>query len=134
MDRLERKKLVEIIQQEEGNYWWNESAFVEKILPFLPKCLKIISLPPKKELNYNCFVYILGLGNNPQFLGGNKPIQEEFIKYLITNGFLKETSNLEKGNLIFYFDGDGTITHGAILLDNKEVISKWMWGPVIKIK
>ncbi len=74
------------------------------------------------------------MGNDPEFLGGKNPIQEEFIKHLILLNFLEKRTDSEKGDLIFYINKDDSITHGGILGDNQYVISKWMWGPIIKNK
>ena len=134
MNKLEREELTKIIEQEGGNYWWKKETFIEKIQPYLPKSLEIISLPPEYEDNYNCFVYALGLEHDTEFFGGRNPIQEEFIKYLVECNFLTKANKAEKGNLIFYINKDDIITHGGILLDDQHVISKWMWGPTIKNK
>ena len=134
MNKLEREELTKTIEQEDGNFLWKKDTFIEKIQPYLPKSLEIVSLPPEYENNYNCFVYAFGLENDPEFLGGKNPIQKEFIRYLMLWNFLEKDSSLQKGNVIFYIDKDDTITHSGILVDDQHVISKWMWGPIIKNK
>lgn len=128
---IDRKQLTDIIEAEHGNNWWKPELFKLKVRPLLPSDLNIVSEPPTPEQNYNCFVYAFGLQNDPEFLGGKNPVQQEFIQWLILNKVLTPTDTRDAGNLIFYENERGEITHGGILQDAETVISKWMWGPSI---
>ncbi len=128
---INRTKLTEIIESEHGNNWWKPELFELNVRSLLPEELRIVACPPVYEQNYNCFVYAFGLQNDPEFLGGNNPVQQEFVKWLILNKVLIHTDKMVPGNLIFYQNNNSEITHGGIMQDTQTVISKWMWGPII---
>jgi hypothetical protein len=129
---INRKILTEIIEKEGGINWWKPELFNKNILPLLPKELEIVALPPEEEANYNCFVFALGLENEPYFLGGNNPVQKEFIRYLLSEGVLAEATNeLFTDNLVSYENKEGVITHAGIVQEGETILSKWMWGPTI---
>ncbi len=137
MNKNQKIKLAKIIEKEGGINWWQPKLFEEKIKKLLPKELQILENPPKYKGNYNCFVYGLGLQNDKYFLGGKNPVQQEFIKYLLDKNILIKKNNNEekaKGDLIFYVNKKWGITHVSILDNESVVISKWMWGPIIKHK
>ncbi len=129
---MSREKLTQIIEADEGRNWWMPESFERLIRSQLPSELEIVSAPPFEQENYNCFVYVLGLNNDPDFLGGNNPIQKEFIRYLLKHGLLQPTDIPTSGSLVFYEDKDFVITHGGIVIDRENIISKWMWGPTIR--
>jgi len=128
---MDRKQLTEIIEAEQGNNWWKPDLFELKVKSSLPDELKIISGPPAPEENYNCFVYAFGMQNDQEFLGGKNPVQQEFIRWLISNKILVPTENGHTGDLVFYENEKDEITHSGIMRDGDSVISKWMWGPTI---
>jgi hypothetical protein len=131
---MSREKLTEIIEANDGCAWWVPEAFEKKIRPQLPPELKILEAPPIAEENYNCFVFALGLENDPDFLGGKNPVQQEFIRHLLEQKILVKISDPIPSTLVFYEDSDKAITHGGILSGNEEIMSKWMWGPTISHK
>lgn len=126
-----KRELTNIIEKEEGINWWNRELFLKNIKNDLPPELEIISLPPDYENNYNCFVYAFGLENDKDFLGDNNPIQQDFVKYLLKMNSIVET-NEKVGNIILYVSSNSDITHAGIMVSEDTVISKWMWGPIIK--
>jgi hypothetical protein len=128
---ISKRKLTNIIEKENGVNWWNRELFLKNIKNDLPSELEIISLPPEYENNYNCFVYALGLENDKDFLGNNNPIQQDFIKYLLKMNLVTETDK-KTGNIILYLNSDSDITHAGIMENEDVVISKWMWGPIIR--
>ncbi len=129
-----REKLTEMIEGHATD-WWKPKEFEENIRPILPKSLEIISPPPQYEQNYNCFVFAFGLEKDSDFLGGNNPVQQEFIKFLITKKGIVSTDKPIAGDLAFYRNSKtGEISHGGIMKDKDVVISKWMWGPTIAHK
>ncbi len=128
MDKGEREKLTEIIEADSGSKWWVPEEFEKHIRSQLPTELHIISAPPSGVGNYNCFVYALGLENDSEFLGGQNPIQKEFIRYLLSRKILTLTEKPSAGDLIFYEGNDGATTHGGIVQNDKSILSKWMWG------
>lgn len=128
---INRQEITNIIEKEGGNNWWKPDLFEKNVREFLPKELEIVSPPSEHKNNYNCFVFVFGLQNDKEFLGGNNPIQQGFIKHIINIGVLTEDTEPKEGNLIFYRNNVGEITHGGILESKDLVISKWMWGPII---
>ncbi len=132
MNKIERQKLTEIIKIEGGNKWWVPEEFEKHIRSQLPTELEIITPPPTSSENYNCFVYAFGLENNREFLGGQNPIQKEFVRYLLSKDILKLKEMPAAGDLVFYEDDSQVITHGGIMQQPTKVISKWMWGCTIK--
>jgi len=128
MDKAVREKLTKIIETEGDTNWWNPEEFKEYVRSQLPLELKIISVPPSPAGNFNCFVYALKLENDSEFLGGNNPIQKEFIQYLLDRGVLKKVENPSTGDLVFYEDDKSTITHGGTVQSDGSILSKWMWG------
>ena len=131
---MDRTSLTKIIESENGINWWKPDLFEKNIKPFLPNELKIVSSPPRYENNFNCFVFIFGLQDNSDFLGGKNPIQQEFIKYLIKNDILIPLESPQINGLILYENEKGEITHGGIMAGKDQVLSKWMWGPIIEHK
>jgi hypothetical protein len=132
MDRKQREELTALIEEEGGSKWWVPDKFLAHIKSRLPVELEIVAQPPPYSGNYNCFVFAFGLEKDPEFLGGQNPIQQEFIKYLLESGVLKIKTLPEPGGLIFYRDSDSHITHGGIVESDSLVISKWMWGAIIR--
>lgn len=132
MDVQRRQQLTELIEEEGGKNWWVPDDFVVNILPRLPAELLVLDPPPNYEANYNCFVYAFGLQSDTDFHGGNNPVQQEFVKYLLNKGVLKITEAVKSGDLVFYRDDSGNITHGGVLKIKDIVVSKWMWGPTIE--
>ncbi|MEK6809241.1 MAG: hypothetical protein AABY40_01070 [Nanoarchaeota archaeon] len=132
MEKVAREKLTEIIEAEGGNKWWVPDEFEKHVRAQLPAELKIITPPPISSGNYNCFVFAFGLKNDKEFLGGQNPIQKEFVRYLIHKNLLKVKDHSAKGDLVFYEDKFRVITHGGIMRSASRVISKWMWGCTIE--
>ncbi len=128
---IDRQRLTEIIESEKGINWWKPDLFEQKVRALLPSELEIISPPPEYEENYNCFVFAFGLQDNPEFLGGNNPVQPEFVENLISNSFLTPKKEISAGDYILYKNKQGNITHAGIAKDENTAISKWMWGPII---
>ncbi len=132
MNPTERQELTELIEKDNGENWWVPEAFTNKIFKILHPSLKVIKLPPEYVENYNCFVYTFNLDSDPYFLGGNNPIQQEFVKHLLKENILHSTKSPGIGDLVFYRDDMDNITHGGILKSKDIVVSKWMWGPIIE--
>lgn len=128
MNKVERERLTEIIEAENGTNWWQPALFERNIRAQLPSDLEIISVPPNPAGNFNCFVYALGLENDKQFLGGQNPIQKEFIRYLLDKSVLEVTESPTVGDLVFYENEERVITHGGIVQAGGSILSKWMWG------
>lgn len=123
-----REKLLQLIEAEGDKNWWNPEEFKEHVRAQLPIELNIVSVPPSPAANFNCFVYAFGLENDPEFLGGQNPIQKEFIQYLLNRGILKRIQSPFAGSLVFYQDDKGVIIHGGIIQSDGSILSKWMWG------
>ena len=102
----------------------------------LPKEIEIISTPPIENLNYNCFVYVLGLQNNPLFQGSmgwdfTHSLGDVFDE-LIKNKVLKKTDTPKENNLIVYRADGGGISHVGLVESKWKIVSKWSWGPIIR--
>jgi hypothetical protein len=130
-----RKNLDSIINEDGGRNWWNPGLFAERIAPNFPHELKVLKPPPKKDENYNCFIYILGLSNDKTVIKDSRGfIYDTFFQKLINEGIIKETQNPDEGDYILYRnpkEDPEQITHSG-LIDGDKVISKWAWGPLIQ--
>ena len=132
MRKVEREKQKEIMEGEGGNKWWVPEEFERHTRAQLSAKLKIIAPPPASSGNYNCFVFTFGLENDREFLGGQNPIQQEFVKFLLHKGILKVKDMSTEGDPVFYKDNSGVITHSGIMQPTNKIISKWMWGCTIE--
>jgi len=128
---IDRNALTKLIEREDGINWWKPELFSENILQHLPSEWRVISTPPAYEENYNCFVFVFGLEHDSDFLGGNNPIQKEFIRHLLENGTLKVIDDVSPEKLVFYENDEGVITHGGLVQGNDVILSKFMWGPTV---
>lgn len=134
MEKTEREKLTKIIEQENGSKWWDPREFQRVIRDQLPTQLSIVSVPPNPSGNFNCFVYAFGLEEDPEFLGGQNPIQKEFVRYLLNLHVLEKVEHPSADDLVFYEDKSGAITHGGIVQSDGSILSKWMWGALFSHK
>lgn len=134
MDKISREKLTELIEKEDGNKWWYPEEFEKEIRLQLHTSLKIIAPPPAYAGNYNCFVFAFGFENEKEFLGGNNPVYQEFVKWLLDKNVLEIIEQPSFGDLVFYKDDSDTITHSGIMQSIDDVVSKWMWGATIAHK
>ena len=132
MEKNDRQKLTELIEEEGGKKWWVPAEFEAHIRSQLPTDLQVIAPPPAYSGNYNCFVFAFGLESDSSFLGGQNPIQKEFVRYLLSRNILERVEKPERGSLVFYEDNSGAITHAGIMRSEDDVISKWMWGATIE--
>ena len=132
MEKVEREKLTEIIEAKGGNKWWVPEKFERYTRAQLPAELKIIAPPPASSGNYNCFVFTFRLENDREFLGGQNPIQQEFVKFLLQKDILKVKDKSVAGDPVFYKDNSGVITHSGIMQSVNRLVSKWMWGCTIE--
>lgn len=135
---VNRKELNKIIHTKGGKNWWKPDLFKEYTLKLLPRELEIIENPPEYFKNYNCFIYVFGLSNDQEIIKDTKGfIYDTFVLKLLEEGLLKYVNNPNKGDYILYQDLDNyphNIAHVGIILNQKEVISKWAWGPLVKHK
>ena len=123
---LDRTTLTEIIEKEDGVNWWKPELFAKHIRPQLPVELEVVASPPEEKGNYNCFAFAFGLEKDTYFLGGNNPIQEEFIRYLLEKRVLRQKEQSTPRDLVFYEDNENHITHGGFLEEGNKALSKWM--------
>lgn len=131
-----RLKLDAIVSEENAENWWKPELFEKNTLPILPSELEIIESVPSEKLNYNCFVYALGLQHNPQILGNKGweftrnlgPVFDE----MITKGLLQKVDKASQDTVIVYRTETGSISHVGLMEDENTVISKWSWGPLLK--
>ena len=136
-DNLElRRKLEKLVSSENEENWWRLELFEKNTRQQIPPELEIIAAPPAEEANYNCFVYVLGLQNDPRFLGNSG---WEFTRKLgsvfdemISADILKSVDVQKSGDMVLYRASDGTISHVGLMGDANIVVSKWSWGPLIK--
>ena len=128
---MRREQLTELIEAEEGTSWWMPEKFENHVRSQLPPELHVVAPPPPESQNYNCFVFAFGLEDDPDFLGGKNPVQQEFVSYLLSQGILQKVDEPKVDGIIFYENDDRVITHAGRLRSGHEVISKWMWGPTI---
>lgn len=131
-----RTKLGKLVSSDNEENWWRTELFEKNTRTQIPSELEIITPPPEEERNYNCFVYVLGLQNDQRFLGN---AGWEFTRNLglvfddmIGKNILKYSDTSEKGCMILYRADDGAVSHVGLMENEKVVISKWSWGPLIK--
>ena len=131
-----RSTLDKIVSSENEDNWWRTELFEKNTRSHLPEGLEVVIPPPAEDINYNCFVYVLSLQNNSQFLGR---IGWDFTHTLggifdgmIRKEILQRKDEPEKGDLIIYRTSKGDISHAGIMLTIDKVISKWSWGPIIR--
>jgi len=131
-----RFKLDNIVSSENEDNWWRTELFERNVRRRLPKELEIVVPPPAEKANFNCFIYVLGLQNDPQFLGH---LGWEFSRTLggifdgmIRKEILQRKVRSEKDDLIIYRTSRGIISHAGIMISSEKVLSKWSWGPIIK--
>lgn len=131
-----REKLGKLVSSESEDNWWRQDLFEKYTRPQIPTELEIINSPPPEEENYNCFVYVLGLQNDIRFLGNKGwnftrnlgPVFDE----MISNKILKTVAKPATGNMIVYRANDNSISHVGLMENEKVVVSKWSWGPLLK--
>lgn len=130
-----RKLLGSIVSDKNANNWWKPELFEQHTRNRLPKELKVLEAPPLKDDNYNCFIYVLNLQKDQQFLGEkNFKFQnlEKLFQSLIERGELKRLEEPEVGSLVVYRTHDNHISHVGLTEENGKVISKWSWGPLLE--
>lgn len=137
-DQIIRKKLGELVSDENADNWWRPELFEQHIRSQIPSTLKIVTPPPVEERNYNCFVYVLGLETDQRFLGNagwefTKKLDELFDE-MIAQSILERIENGNSNNLIVYRADSGKISHVGLMEDESTVISKWSWGPLLRHK
>ena len=132
---VDRKQLDDIIMKNDTNDWWQPELFIKNTKYLLPPELEILADPPLEEQNYNCFLHVLGLYNNPTILQETKGfIYDSFVKHLLDVGELEKTYTPTAGDYVVYQDLENypdSLTHTGIT-DGDKVISKWAWGPLVR--
>ena len=133
-----RELLGKLVSSENEDNWWRQELFEKYTRSKIPAGLEILSPPPSEEQNYNCFVYVLGLQNNENFLG-NKGWDftrnlDLIFDEMIREKIFKPLSKPEVGSMILYRAHDNSISHVGIMEDENTVISKWSWGPLLRHK
>ena len=133
-----RRKLGELVSSENEENWWRLELFEKNTRAQIPPELEIIAAPPAEEANYNCFVYVLGLQNDPRFLGNSGweftcKLGSVFDEMISVN-ILKSVDVPKNGDMILYRTSDGMISHVGLMDDANIVVSKWSWGPLLKHK
>ncbi len=130
--------LDQIIRTDGGDNWWKPNLFETKTLPRLPKELEVLGPPLEYDKNYNCFIYVLGLGNDSAIIketGGF--IYDTFFQKLIDEKVLTPTKYPQKRDYVLYSDAKkypGVITHSGLVDEDNFIISKWAWGPLLRHK
>jgi hypothetical protein len=116
--------------------WYTPGLFETHVAGMLPKELRVIAPPPKKEDNYNCFIYALGLHRRHDVLRESKGfIYSAFLETLIAKGELAIARKPVVGGMILYRNprryGKG-FAHAGVVQKDGSIVSKWSWGPLIR--
>lgn len=131
-----RKKLGKVVIPENAEKWSQADLFEKYIRRSLPKELEVIYLPPVKEKNYNCFVYVLNLQNDDNFVGEKSwkfiRLLGSIFEEMIQKNILEKAQNCAPDSIVVYKDHQGNINHVGRFLGEDKVISKWSLGPTIK--
>ena len=133
-----RARLGKLVSSENEVNWWKPELFDANTRMNIPSEIEIVSPPPNKDKNYNCFISVLGLQNSPELLGNEgweftrnlEPVFNE----MITKQIIIPVEKPGKGNLIVYRTDEGNISHVGLMEDDSTVISKWSWGPLLRHK
>lgn len=84
--------------------------------------LTVVSPPPDKDHQFNCFAYALGLSEwVPKYT---------FVK-AIENEDLINTITPQEGDVIVY-SANGIVCHAGIYVSDSKVRSKWAGGPIFE--
>lgn len=132
-----RDKLDDLMNAGGGENWWKQDLFQENSLAELPKELEVVTFPPRKEENYNCFLYALGLFDVEEIRDDcDGFLYDTFIQKLLYEEELQYTQGPKSGDYILYRNSafPGMISHIGILEESGTVISKWSWGPTLRHK
>lgn len=133
MNHAIRKFLGSIVTSENEENWYKPDFFRKKTLPLIPKEIEVLEPPPIENRNYNCFIYVLGLQNDLEILQETKGfIYNSFVEKLLAEKELSSVGYPQNGNIIFYRNQNGVITHAGKVVENDFIISKWSWGPLLK--
>ena len=133
MNHSTRKLLGSIVSSENGENWYKPDLFRKNTLPILPKEIEVLEPPPVENRNYNCFIYVLGLQNKLEILQETKGfIYNSFIEKLLEERKLAKIEHPQTGDIIFYRNRDGVITHAGKVAEDNFIISKWSWGPIFR--
>ncbi|MDP3956830.1 MAG: hypothetical protein Q8P97_02440 [bacterium] len=133
MDYVTRKLLGSIVSSENEENWYKPDLFQKNTLSIIPKGIEVLELPPEENRNYNCFIYVLGLQNELEILQETKGfIYNSFIEKLLEKGEFSDVEDPSNGDIIFYRNQDGIITHAGKIIENNFIVSKWSWGPVLR--
>jgi len=124
-----RKKLGELVSDENADNWWRPELFEKYTRSQIPSELEVITPPPAEERNYNCFVFVLGLEAEERFLGNagwefTRKLDDLFDE-MIAQNILERIENGDSNNLIVYRTDNGKISHVGLMEDESTVISKW---------
>lgn len=95
--------------------------YKEVYFPEFDSRLKVISAPPEKADQYNCFAYALRL---------NKWVRAYTFNKAIENKNLIPTTIPKKGDIVVY--SDKNIRHAGRYISKNKVRSKWAGGAVFE--
>ena len=126
MNHAARKLLGSVASPENEENWYKPDLFIKNTLSILPKGIEVQKLPPEENVNYNCFIHVLGLENEPKILRETKGfIYDSFIEKLLAEKELVKVKHPQVGDIIFYRNHDGVITHAGKVAKDDFIISKW---------
>lgn len=126
-----RQYLGELVSPQNAKEWYTPILFEAHTLSKIPKEITIVSLPPEEEQNYNCFIFMFGLGENTDFIQKTKGfIYSNFIKKLLDEGLLIQIDKPQDDCWVLYKDNN-VYAHGGVYKKG-TIISKWSWGPTIR--
>lgn len=116
-----RKKLDSLCNGE--NYPFDHPIkYMQVFFPEFASCLEIVSPPPQRVSQYNCFAYALGL---------DLWVRTYTFYQAVLNRDLKETETPAEGDIVVYYENN-LIKHAGKYESRSKVISKWAGGPIFK--
>lgn len=130
-----RNKLSELVSPKNEDNWWKPDLFEKNVRHLLPKEIEVLEAPPQKEKQYNCFIFVLGLSGDERFYGNDKNAENCWFYALGINklpNYPEEQTTPIAGDIIFYENERGVITHAGVMESSDTVISKWSWGPLMR--
>ncbi len=132
-----RELLGAFITDENRENWCVPENFDNFFRSQIPQSIKIVKLPPRREMNYNCFMYTFGMANSSDFLGSKgRLVNSKAVKGLIENKVLEPCDEPRMGDIVIYFDKEkeDIPVHAGIFDGEDYVISKWSCGPIFRHK
>jgi hypothetical protein len=117
---------------------FNQVAQIAALAKAHPHAIVFVTDATEQPHGYNCFMFALGLAVLPDHLAALAERHDaafpsvRFVSGLVERGLQRiEIADVEDGDLVLYFDGQGQPRHAGIV-QGPHVVSKWGAGHIWK--